>query len=83
MDKHLPISEFKAHCYEVLDSVQDQHQSFTISKRGKPIARVIPIEKNNSKLAGSFSSKCNIVDDIIAPVNVDWETESNFEEENV
>ncbi len=75
MDKYLPVSEFKAHCYEVLENVQDHHQSFIISKRGKPIARVVPIEKNDTKLAGSFSSKCDIIGDIISSVDITWETE--------
>ncbi|MBA8667546.1 type II toxin-antitoxin system Phd/YefM family antitoxin [Holosporaceae bacterium 'Namur'] len=75
MDKHLPISEFKAHCYEILENVQGQHQSFIISKRGKPIARVIPIDNNNTKLAGSFKGKCNIIGDIITPVDITWDAE--------
>ena len=76
MDKHLPISEFKAHCYEILENVQDQHQSFIISKRGKPIARVIPIENNDIKLAGSLKGKCNIISNIITPVDITWDAES-------
>lgn len=76
MDKQIPISEFKAHCYELLEEVQDQRHELVISKRGKAIARIIPIAPP-TKLAGSLSSKCDIIGDIIEPIPVIWDAEKD------
>lgn len=47
-------SRFKAECLAVLDQVEDLRISVTITKHGRPIARVVPLEPPSSKpLAGS------------------------------
>lgn len=45
----LNISTFKATCLSVLDDVQKQKKRIVITKRGKPIAEVIPFLKNERK----------------------------------
>lgn len=42
MNTTLSVSEFKAHALATFESVAVQHVSFVVTKRGKPIARVIP-----------------------------------------
>jgi prevent-host-death family protein len=77
MEEIVPISKFKATCLSLLDKVKKTGQPILVTKKGEPIARVIPPpapEKSASWL-GSFKSSGKIVGDIIAPVLdvKDWE----------
>jgi prevent-host-death family protein len=38
------ISELKAHCLRLIDEVARRRRELVITKRGKPIARVVPLE---------------------------------------
>ncbi len=41
--KEIPAGEFKATCLRLLDQVSSDGQEFIVTKRGKPVARVVPI----------------------------------------
>jgi len=74
----VPISKFKATCLALLDKVKRSGQAIIVTRRGEPIAQVIPPpspEKPESWL-GSFSSTGKIIGDIVSPaVDADeWET---------
>jgi prevent-host-death family protein len=40
----LTATEFKAKCLAILDRVQKQRESITITKRGKVVARLVPAD---------------------------------------
>ena len=66
----VPISKFKATCLALLDKVKRTGQPLTITRKGEPIAQVIPPpppEKPESWL-GSFRATGKIEGDIISPV---------------
>ena len=37
------VSEFKTHCLRLVEEVARQRREIVVTKRGKPIARVVPI----------------------------------------
>jgi len=39
----IPAGEFKAKCLKLLDEVQKQRRQIVITKRGKPVARLVPL----------------------------------------
>ena len=41
----IPAGEFKAKCLQFMDDVQRDNIQITITKRGKPVARLVPIEE--------------------------------------
>lgn len=43
-DVTMQASKFKAQCLAVLDDVADHHTSVVITKHGKPIARLVPVD---------------------------------------
>lgn len=49
MGKMIGAAEFKAHCLRILDEVQSSGEPVTITKRGRPIAEVKPIEKQERR----------------------------------
>lgn len=44
MTKTVAISELKAHCLRLVDEVARRRREIVITRRGKPIARVVPLE---------------------------------------
>jgi len=42
MSKKVAVSELKTHCLRLLGEVARQRRELIVTKRGKPIARVVP-----------------------------------------
>lgn len=47
--KQMAAGEFKAHCLAVMDEVAKTREPVVITKRGKPVAKVVPVEQPKSK----------------------------------
>jgi prevent-host-death family protein len=63
-------AEFKAHCLALLDEVGATRETLVVTKRGKPVARVVPIEEGERKpLRGSVRYH----GDIVAPIDEPWD----------
>lgn len=45
MQRKIPAGVFKAQCLALLDDVRDSHTEIIVTKRGKPVAKVVPIEE--------------------------------------
>ena len=68
----LSVSKFKATCLSVLEDVKNQKKRFVITKRGQPIAEVIPY--SNDKKDIPLKDTVTFMGDIISPVaEKDWE----------
>ena len=60
----ISAGEFKTKCLKLMDIVAQTHEEYTITKRGKPVARIVPIESTEELfgfLRGSTEIKGNIV----------------------
>lgn len=66
----MKASEFKARCLAVLDEIQQTGRELTITKRGKPVAKVVPVEPAPS-LRGSVTQLVSD-EELIAPLDEDW-----------
>jgi prevent-host-death family protein len=64
--------EFKAKCLELMDEVAMSGGTIVITKRGKAVARLVPMEDQAAPLLGFYKDKMEIVGDIVAPLDVDW-----------
>jgi prevent-host-death family protein len=58
---------FKTHCLAVMDEVQAKKQTVVITKRGKPIAKLMPADKDSDDIFGFLAGKGSIKGDIVAP----------------
>ena len=71
----LPVTEFKAKCLHLLDQVARQGDSLVITKRGRPVARVVPISSVAKPLRGSWKNVFKANGDIVQfDVTEDWES---------
>jgi len=69
----IKAGEFKAKCLQLMDDVSHKHMSITITKHGKPIARLVPIEDVPVDFFGCLKNTVTIHKDIINPLDVEWE----------
>jgi prevent-host-death family protein len=69
-------SEFKARCLELVDRVRESGEPVTITRGGKPIARLVPVEEEEKHPSfGWLKGQIHILGDIISPIDVVWEAE--------
>lgn len=73
MSQTIAASEFKATCLAVLDMVAESSEEFVITKRGVPVARLVPILREPRSLLGSVSY--DSVEDLMAPVDESWDAD--------
>jgi len=66
--KTMPAGAFKVHCLRVMDEVQSKRQAVLITKRGKPVAKLIPVEKEKDHIFGFLKGKGKITGDIVSPI---------------
>ena len=73
----ISAAEFRNKCFQILDRVQKHHEDIVITKRGKPVAKLVHIEKENDKdpLLGVLAGMGKTVGDLTEPVGnpEDWE----------
>jgi len=73
MGAKIAISEFKAHCLEILNKLEGSRSSITITKRNKPIAIVSPFSKKKKPIIGLMKDKGEIKGDIVSSFENEWE----------
>ena len=73
----IKASEFKARCLQLMDEVADNGGEIIITKRGAPVARLVPHRKRPKSLFGAGRDRMKITGDIISPIDVEWEAEVN------
>ena len=75
MSTKIAISQFKAHCLEIIEKIQTSGQSVIITKRDKAIATVLPMGTKKVSLFGMLKNKAEIKADILEPIDEKWNAE--------
>ena len=73
--KTMAAGEFKAKCLAVIDEVKATGEAILITKRGKPVAKLMPFATDSSSLIGALSAKLRIKGDILS-TGVAWNAKS-------
>ena len=70
MTKTMPAGVFKAKCLKVMDEVNAKRLTVVITKRGKPVAKIVPIDAKpkQDEIFGFLKGKIKIKGDIVKPV---------------
>ena len=69
-------SSFKATCLALLDKVEKTGESICITRRGKPIAQLVPVSSPGKRLIlGCMEGTAKITGDIESPAGTasDWD----------
>lgn len=67
--KSIAAGKFKAECLALLDRVARTGEPLVVTKRGKPVAKVVPIPEAKRSLIGSVKFH----GDIVGPILGEWE----------
>jgi prevent-host-death family protein len=66
--KQMAAGKFKARCLSVMDDVNATGEPVLITKRGTPVAKVVPVASQKEDLFGFMAGEFKIIDDIESPV---------------
>ena len=66
--KTIAAGSFKVHCLAIMDEVQSKRQAVLITKRGKPVAKLVPVEKEKDDIFGFLKGKGKITGDVVSPI---------------
>ena len=80
---HVPATKFKAQCLALMDRVAERRETYVITKRGKPVAKLVPVDRPAAKsVFGCMTDQMDIVGDLEEPA---WTEEQwkQFERERV
>ena len=65
--RYMRASTFKARCLSIMNDVQATGEPVIVTKRGKPVVKVVPAESEKNTIFGFMTGKFKIVGDIEAP----------------
>jgi prevent-host-death family protein len=65
--KTIPAGTFKARCLAIMDEVAAKREAVVITKRGKPVAKLVPVEKQKDDIFGFFKGKGKVTGDVVSP----------------
>jgi prevent-host-death family protein len=71
----ITAAKFRSNCFNILDEVNKKQKEVIITKRGKPIAKLIHYQMNNvsDPLLNSLPNTGSTVSDLTAPFEDEWE----------
>ncbi|HEX9670309.1 MAG TPA: type II toxin-antitoxin system Phd/YefM family antitoxin [Thermoanaerobaculia bacterium] len=68
--RSIPAGVFKAKCLALLDDVATTGENLVVTKRGKPVAMVIPFAELDSLLGSVLREE-----DLVEPIGEPWDAE--------
>ena len=66
--KKMPAGKFKALCLTVMEEVRATREPVLITKRGRPVAKLIPADTSSDDFIGRLEGVVRIVGDIKSPL---------------
>lgn len=75
----MAAGEFKTKCLKLMDEINKTHEEILITKHGRPVAKLVPLEKKEKAASpfGYLKGQVIITGDIVAPTGEKWEAEQD------
>jgi prevent-host-death family protein len=70
--RRMAAGSFKAHCLAVMDEVQAKRETVVITKHGRPVAKLVPANKDTDDIYNFLRGKGDAPGNIISPAIEDW-----------
>ena len=72
----IKAGEFKAKCLKIMDEVKKYHTEIVITKFGKPVAKLVPVDGSDGKsLFGYLQGTVTIKGDIVKSTGEKWDAD--------
>lgn len=72
METTIGAGDFKAKCLQLLDDVAAHREPLVITKRGKPVAKLVPMPPD-IELFGALAGSVLDETDIVSPIDSQWD----------
>jgi prevent-host-death family protein len=69
--KTIAVAKFKEQCLAIIDQLDAE--GLIITKHGRPVARLLPIERSSAELIGSLQGRIAVKGDILS-TGVRWDS---------
>ena len=66
--KKYAAGEFKARCLAVMEEVRSTRQPVLITKRGRPVAKLVPLDSSADDFIGRLEGIVKVTGDIESPL---------------
>ena len=72
--KKMAAGFFKTNCLAVMDEVQAKHETVVITKHGKPVAKLVPVNTDTDEIYNFLAGKGAVAGDVVGPAisSSDW-----------
>ena len=72
----IPAGEFKARCLQIMDDVAETHAEVVITKYGRPVAKLVPVDEDVPDSFGAMAGSVIYLDeDVVSPDHEAWGAE--------
>jgi antitoxin (DNA-binding transcriptional repressor) of toxin-antitoxin stability system len=65
--KRIEAEVFKANCLAIVDQVQAKRETVVITKSGKAVAKLVPVNTDAHEIYGFLAGKGSIAGDVVSP----------------
>jgi prevent-host-death family protein len=76
VNMEIAAGQFKAQCLKLMDEVQKRGEEIIITKRGKPVAKLVPFEEPPVSVLGFLKNTVLTSGDIVSPIDETWEVDA-------
>ena len=70
--KRMAAGLFKVHCLAVMDEVQFKRETVVVTKRGKPVVKLVPADQETDDIYQFLRGKGAVAGDVVSPAIDDW-----------
>ena len=65
--KKIAAGSFKTNCLAIMDEVQAKRATVVITKRGKPVAKLVPVNDGTDEIYNFLAGKGSTEGDVVSP----------------
>lgn len=66
--KKMAAGFFKTNCLAVMDEVHAKREAVVITKHGKPVAKLVPVNTETDEIYDFLAGKGTVAGDVVSPV---------------
>ena len=80
--REVSAGDFKARCLALMNDVRDRGGEYIITKRGTPVAKLVPVRTERRPLLGSMKGTVKALGDIVSPLDEHWDVLEGWDDES-
>lgn len=65
--RKIAAGSFKTICLALMDEVQAKHETVVITKHGKPVAKLVPVNNDTDEIYNFLAGKGGVEGDVVSP----------------